>query len=124
MGQFTETIVESLQSILSIGIQRIPGIVGGLIIIFLTRYVTEFSQKIVHKIAGKAISNRSLQILADKASYVGIWIIGVLFACVIAFPGLRLGDIIATLGIGSIAIGFAFQDVRQYNQLTNFHSSL
>ncbi|WP_041763369.1 mechanosensitive ion channel family protein [[Leptolyngbya] sp. PCC 7376] len=111
MDQFTDTIVDSLQSILSIGIQRIPGIIGGLIILFFTRYVTEFSQKIVHEIAEKTIKNRSLQILADKASYVGIWIVGVLFACVISFPGLRLGDIIATLGIGSIAIGFAFQDI-------------
>ncbi|WP_235641323.1 mechanosensitive ion channel family protein [[Limnothrix rosea] IAM M-220] len=49
--------------------------------------------------------------LADKASYVGIWVIGVLFACVVAFPGLKLGDIVATLGIGSIAVGFAFQDI-------------
>jgi small conductance mechanosensitive channel len=36
---------------------------------------------------------------------------GVLFACVVAFPSLGLGDIIATLGLGSVAIGFAFQDI-------------
>ena len=34
-----------------------------------------------------------------------------LLACVVAFPGLRLGDIIATLGLSSVAIGFAFQDI-------------
>ena len=32
-------------------------------------------------------------------------------ACVVAFPGLSLGDIIATLGLSSVAIGFAFQDI-------------
>ncbi len=36
---------------------------------------------------------------------------GIVFACVVAFPGLQLGDIIATLGLGSVAIGFAFQDI-------------
>ena len=34
-----------------------------------------------------------------------------MFACVIAFPDLGLGDIIGLLGLGSVAIGFAFQDI-------------
>ncbi|GGA45222.1 mechanosensitive ion channel family protein [Okeania sp. KiyG1] len=42
---------------------------------------------------------------------MGAWVIGVIIACVIAFPGLKLGDIIATLGLGSVAVGFAFQDI-------------
>ena len=33
------------------------------------------------------------------------------YLLVLAFPGFELGDIIATLGIGSVAIGFAFQDI-------------
>ncbi|MGD1921757.1 MAG: mechanosensitive ion channel family protein [Pleurocapsa sp.] len=36
---------------------------------------------------------------------------GILVACVLAFPSFELGDIIATLGVGSVAIGFAFQDI-------------
>ena len=31
--------------------------------------------------------------------------------CVLAVPGFSLGDIVATLGIGSVAVGFAFQDI-------------
>ncbi len=111
MSQITETIINSLQAILSIGIQRIPGLLTGIIIIFLTKYCSEISQKITKEITNKTIKNHSLQILADKGVYVGTWVLGVLFACVIAFPGLSLGDIVATLGVGSIAIGFAFQDI-------------
>jgi small-conductance mechanosensitive channel len=44
-------------------------------------------------------------------SYVAAWVVGILFASVIAFPDLGLGDIIGLLGLGSVAIGFAFQDI-------------
>ena len=44
-------------------------------------------------------------------SYVAAWVAGILFASVIAFPDLGLGDIIGLLGLGSVAIGFAFQDI-------------
>lgn len=55
--------------------------------------------------------SQSLQLLLSKTAYVLAWVIGITLACVIAFPGLRLGDIIATLGLGSVAVGFAFQDI-------------
>jgi small-conductance mechanosensitive channel len=37
--------------------------------------------------------------------------LGIIIAAVIAFPDLRLGDVIGILGLGSVAIGFAFQDI-------------
>ena len=53
----------------------------------------------------------SLRVLAEKAAVVFVSVCGVLIACLLLFPGLRLGDIVATLGLGSVAIGFAFQDI-------------
>ncbi|MEO1186815.1 MAG: mechanosensitive ion channel family protein, partial [Cyanobacteria bacterium J06636_27] len=52
-----------------------------------------------------------LQFLMAKTASTTTWVIGILLACVIAFPGLSLGDIVATLGLSSVAIGFAFQDI-------------
>ncbi|UWQ21203.1 mechanosensitive ion channel family protein [Jannaschia sp. W003] len=43
----------------------------------------------------------------------GIWIAGFLLAATIVVPTLRPGDLIAGLGIGSVAIGFAFKDILQ-----------
>ena len=40
-----------------------------------------------------------------------MWIIGILLACVLAFSGFELGDIIAILGVSLVAIGFVFQDI-------------
>ena len=42
-----------------------------------------------------------------------IGIIGTLIAVTIIFPGVGVADLLGTLGIGSIAIGFAFKDILQ-----------
>ena len=42
-----------------------------------------------------------------------IAILGTLIAVTIIFPGVGVADLLGTLGIGSIAIGFAFKDILQ-----------
>jgi small-conductance mechanosensitive channel len=42
-----------------------------------------------------------------------IWVAGAMLALTIVTPSLRLGDLIAGLGLGSLAIGFAFKDILQ-----------
>ena len=42
-----------------------------------------------------------------------IWLLGLMLALTIVTPSLRPGDLIAGLGIGSVAIGFAFKDILQ-----------
>ncbi|MCK0167134.1 mechanosensitive ion channel family protein [Jannaschia sp. S6380] len=42
-----------------------------------------------------------------------IWISGGMLALTIVVPSIRPGDLIAGLGIGSVAIGFAFKDILQ-----------
>jgi small-conductance mechanosensitive channel len=40
-------------------------------------------------------------------------IVGLLVAATIVFPSIQPTDLLATLGIGSVAIGFAFKDILQ-----------
>ncbi|WP_333047390.1 hypothetical protein [Microcoleus sp. S13C4] len=42
------------------------------------------------------------------------WAAGSSIACVIAFSALRPGNIIGLLGLDSVAISFAFQDIFKY----------
>ncbi|WP_240527824.1 MULTISPECIES: mechanosensitive ion channel domain-containing protein [unclassified Synechococcus] len=69
----------------------------------------------MRRLAGSAanrwIPSPSLQMLLVQVSQVGAWVAGILAASVVAFPDLRLGDLIGLLGLGSVAIGFAFQDI-------------
>ncbi len=111
MTELLQTIFQSLQELLGTAIKNLPGLLTGLVILFLTRHFAQIGQKVAGKAGEKALRSQSLQILFKKTTYVGTWVLGTLFACLVAFPGLRLGDIIATLGLGSVAIGFAFQDI-------------
>jgi len=46
-----------------------------------------------------------------QTAYILTWTAGSSIACVIAFPAVRPGDIIGLLGLGSVAVSFAFQDI-------------
>ncbi len=111
MTGIIETITKSLEELLRASIIALPGIITAIIIVFLTRYLVQFFDKLTEKTAKRTLRSTSLQILSRKAVTVGVWSIGIVLACVSAFPDFELGDIVATLGIGSVAIGFAFQDI-------------
>ena len=111
MSQILDTVFTSLRDLLSSAVKIFPAIITALIIIMLTRYAAQFARKIADNIGHKTLKSKSLQLLLRKTANITTWIVGVVLACVVAFPGLRLGDIIATLGLGSVAVGFAFQDI-------------
>lgn len=111
MDQLFQTVKDSIQELVASGVKLIPAILMALVILFLTRYAAQFVQKVVEQVSSKTIRSQSLQLLVSKVSHIGVWTAGILFACIITFPGLSLGDIIATLGLTSVAIGFAFQDI-------------
>ena len=111
MNETIDTVVEALLDLLAQAIKVLPNLLSAVIVLFLTKYAVQIISKIVNRFSQRTIESTSLQLLLDKACRVSIWTIGILLACVIAFPGFELGDIIATLGIGSIAVGFAFQDI-------------
>lgn len=111
MSQILDTVLNSLRELLSSAVKIIPALITGLIILLLTRYAAQFAVQLAEKIGERTISSKSLQSLLRKTATISTWIFGILLACVVAFPGLRLGDIVATLGLSSVAVGFAFQDI-------------
>lgn len=111
MSDILKTVESSLKELLASAVKIFPAVLTAVIVLFLTRYMAQFSQRLAGKAGKSTFHSSSIQILLEKTAYVLTWVIGVVFACVLAFPGLDLGDIIATLGLGSVAIGFAFQDI-------------
>lgn len=111
MDTLIESIQTSLGQLLGQSVGVMIAVVIALIVLFLTSYVAGWVRRIVALAVGRTVSSASLRSLAVQTSYVAAWAAGVLVACVIAFPDLRLGDLIGLLGLGSVAIGFAFQDI-------------
>lgn len=111
MSGIIETVVKSLNDLIGEVVKTVPNFLIAIIVLFLTRYAVQAVLKLAEKAGKHTIKSSSLQMLLHKTCQVGVWTIGILLACVLAFPGFDLGDIIATLGISSVAIGFAFQDI-------------
>jgi len=51
--------------------------------------------------------------LLGSIVFFGVMLLAVMIAAAIVFPSVKPGDILATLGIGSVAVGFAFKDILQ-----------
>ena len=111
MTEIIDTIFKVLLDLLGQGIKALPNLISALIVLFLTKHAVQVVLAIADETGKRTIKSTSLQLLLIKISGIGVWTIGILLTCVLAFPGFDLGDIIATLGIGSVAIGFAFQDI-------------
>jgi small conductance mechanosensitive channel len=110
-----ETVIREIQvNVGELIVQSIPVIIAviiAVIVLFATSYIASWVRRVVALAAGRTVKSPSLRSLSVQTSYVTAWIVGILIACVIAFPDLRLGDLIGLLGLGSVAIGFAFQDI-------------
>ncbi|MEM8720855.1 MAG: mechanosensitive ion channel family protein [Cyanobacteria bacterium P01_G01_bin.39] len=111
MNGIIQTIVDALLELLGQTIKAFPSMLSALVVLFLTRYVVRVVLKIAHETGKRTIKSKSLQLVLDKVCRIGVWTVGILLASVLAFPGFELGDIIATLGVSSVAFGFAFQDI-------------
>ncbi|MBD1881122.1 MULTISPECIES: mechanosensitive ion channel family protein [unclassified Coleofasciculus] len=111
MAALIKEIQQSLLNLMGQTIEALPGILMGIAILCLTRYGANLVRRLVRGVGRRALKNPSLRLLLVQTSFVGTWVVGILFACVVAFPDLRLGDIIGLLGLSSVAIGFAFQDI-------------
>lgn len=111
MTEIINTIVQVLLELLGQSIKALPSLLSALVVLFLTRYAVQVVLKIADEVGRRTIKSTSLQHLLIKVCRIGVWTVGILIASVLAFPGLELGDIITTLGVSSVAIGFAFQDI-------------
>ncbi|MGA0198610.1 MAG: mechanosensitive ion channel family protein [Prochlorotrichaceae cyanobacterium] len=111
MTALIELIQDNLPFLLGKGIPLLLSLIAASLCLVFTRYLANSSRRVVALGVAQRIESSSLRLLIVQTTFVGVWTLGGLVAAMIAFPDLRLGDIIGLLGLGSVAIGFAFQDI-------------
>lgn len=105
------TLTEQLSEMARGFIQALPTLVIAAIVLVIFGIVARALSKLAGKAAAKAGERKSLVNLTQTLTKVAVWIIGLLLTMTIVFPSMTLGSLVAALGLGSVAIGFAFQDV-------------
>ncbi|WP_292272191.1 mechanosensitive ion channel family protein [Marinobacter sp.] len=103
-----------IAQILDIGrgaIEILPQLFISLVILFITYALAKLAKHIAKSVLEKTRLRQSLANLMVLFSSLTIWLIGLMISAIIAFPDLTPTKMLAGLGIGSVAIGFAFKDI-------------
>ncbi|MBW4518674.1 MAG: mechanosensitive ion channel family protein [Scytolyngbya sp. HA4215-MV1] len=111
MNALFQTIHHSLLNWVGRAIDLLPALLFAFVVLLLTRYSVKLVKRLIKASSERFLHNTSLQLLLVQLSSVAVWVVGILIACTLVFPSLRLGDIIGLLGLSSVAVGFAFQDI-------------
>ncbi|MBV7260255.1 mechanosensitive ion channel family protein [Erythrobacter sp. WH158] len=105
------TLVDQIQSMGNDFVVALPYLAIALVIIVITAIAAKFTVKIADGLIGKTDLRPSLRNLIETLVKLGTWILGLMIAAIVLFPDLTPSSLIAGLGIGAVAIGFAFQDI-------------
>lgn len=90
----------------------IPNLIVGLLAIILVFILAYVIKRLVAAYFGR-MGRRDLGMILSSFTFWGMMAFGVLLSMTIVFPSVRPADMLASLGIGSLAIGFAFKDILQ-----------
>lgn len=108
---YIETLRDQLQDMGEGFVESLPSLAIAIFIVFLTWIVARFGARISDMIIGRTELRASLKTLIDTLVKLGIWLAGLFIAAIVVMPGLTAASLLAGLGIGAVAIGFAFQDI-------------
>jgi len=104
-------LIDQLREIGRSAIELTPQIMVALVVITLTVLVSKIIKSAISNLMARTKLRQSLRELATLLASIMTWVLGLMIAAVIVFPGLTPASILAGLGLGSVAIGFAFKDV-------------
>ncbi|MEW4468144.1 mechanosensitive ion channel [Parasphingorhabdus sp. JC815] len=106
-----EILIQQLNAMWEGLVALVPSMLIAVVVLVITWIVARFAAKIAGRLTGKASMRPSLRQLVDTVTRIAIWVIGLMIALTILLPGLTPASLLAALGFGAVAIGFAFQDI-------------
>src|SRR3970040_2031226 len=102
------------QKMLDNFMDRIPYLIAAVLVLVIFWLIGRLFKYTIRRTLGEHVKSR--QNLVKVLNRIGsslIIFIGILVAMVVAIPGFTTAKMIGGLGIGSVAIGFAFKDIFQ-----------
>ena len=106
------TVGASLSKLYQDFLLRLPFLVAGVGLLIATYFASIVLKFLLAKILDSRKHIRSsLKDLIKQLATITLWIAGFLMATVVVFPGMTPAKALTVLGLGSVAIGFAFKDI-------------
>jgi small-conductance mechanosensitive channel len=104
---------KSASSLVNTVISLLPNVILAIVIFIIFLLVASGARATVRRVMQRRERHQNLGLLFGHIAYVAVVIFGFLIALSAVAPSFRTGDLIKVLGIGSVAIGFAFQNILQ-----------
>ncbi|WP_410472276.1 mechanosensitive ion channel family protein [Faucicola mancuniensis] len=108
-----QTITTSAQKMLEQLIKRVPYLIVATVVFVVFWLLSILFRKGVKKALGEQKKHQNLITVFQRVGTALILFLGFMMAMIIAVPSFTPAKLIGGLGIGSVAIGFAFKDIFQ-----------
>ncbi|WP_144057971.1 mechanosensitive ion channel family protein [Novipirellula maiorica] len=106
-----QVIARSLNELWRDLLVRSPLLIAAAIVLVVTSLLAKFVGWSIVRILDNRKLRTSLKDLVYQLVSIAVWIVGILTATVVAFPGMTPSKALTVLGLGSVAVGFAFKDI-------------
>jgi len=107
----SETLQNTVLNIWYDFIAHTPYIIVAIAVLLITGIVSMLVSKLIGGMTGRSRMRGSLKELTQRIARIIIWILGILLAAMVVFPGLTPAKALGGLGLASVAIGFAFKEI-------------
>lgn len=105
---------KSGERIVDSAIRLLPNVILGIVIFILFLLIGSFTKWLIRRAAERHnVSRVGLALLLGRVGQLVMIVLGILIALAIAAPSFNTKNIVQMLGIGTVAIGFAFQNILQ-----------
>lgn len=89
----------------------LPNLLLGALALIVTWLLARTLARMTDRFLAHEHARPSLRVAARTLMRTGTWVVGILFAATLIFPNLTPTKMLAGLGLGTIAVGLAFQDI-------------
>ena len=108
---YLEPLQTQVNAIIAGAIALLPNLAVAILVLFITWIMARSAVRIAARLTSHSKFREDLKQLVATMIRLAIWITGTLLALTILIPSLTPAGLIGGLGIGALAIGFAFQDI-------------
>ena len=104
-------LLHRLREMVAEFIRTLPQLGIAMVILLATWFAAKFARRIADRLLSRTEVRGTLVNLAETLVGVVIWIVGLMIASSIVLPGVTPANLLAVVGLGSVAVGFAFKDI-------------
>ncbi|WP_379920932.1 mechanosensitive ion channel family protein [Erythrobacter sp. R86502] len=105
--------IETINGMITGFAELLPLIAIAIVVFLIFWFIASTTRKMVERYAERSENHAGAAVAFSRLAYFAIMILGLLIAVTIAFPTITPAKMFSALGIGGVAIGFAFKDIFQ-----------